>query len=252
MAGYFFLGIALLLSLLLIARGLVSADPRALAKGVRYGGGAAALGLALFLIVNDRWPFAIMALGAALPLVMRWRALRDRVQAARGPSPGQRTEIATEMLRMTLDHDSGAISGTVIKGMHAGRDLASLGHDELLALLEVCRAEDPPSVALLENYLERRFGSDGAQDAGAGSASDRAGAGSSSDRAGAGSRSRAAASDQMTRHEAFEILGLADEATPDQIKEAYRRLMAKLHPDAGGSAYLAVKLNQAKALLLGD
>jgi hypothetical protein len=253
LAGYFFLGIALLLSLLLIARGVVSADPRALAKGVRYGGGAAAIGIAIFLIVNDRWPLALMALGAALPLVMRWRALRDRVQAARGPSPGQRTEIATEMLRMTLDHDSGAMSGSVIKGMYAGRDLASLGLDELSVLLEVCRAEDPPAVALLESYLERRFGSDWGQEPGAaGPKSDR----SRSDQPGAGSRSgsrvRSADSGQMTRHEAFEILGLADEATPDQSKESYRRLMAKLHPDTGGSAYLAVKLNQAKALLLGD
>jgi hypothetical protein len=242
-AGYFFLGVALLLSLLLIARAVVGADPQALAKGVRYGGGAAAIGVAIFLIVTDRWPFAIMALGAALPMLMRWRALRERVKAARGPTPGQRTEVATEMLRMTLDHDTGAMSGTVLKGADAGADLASLDLAALAALLDLCRAEDPPSVALLESYLARRFGADWA--GGASQEGGHTGSGPTGGRA-------SSASSQMTRHEALEILGLAEGATPDQIKEAYRRLMAKFHPDAGGSPYLAVKLNQAKALLLGD
>lgn len=246
MVGYFFLGIALLLSLLLIARAVAGADPHALAKGVRYGGGAAALGLAIFLIVTDRWPFAIAALGAALPMLMRWRALRERVKAARGPTPGQRTEVATETLRMTLDHDTGAMSGTVLKGKHAGVDLANLDLAALTALLDLCRAEDPPSVALLESYLARRFGADWGADWGAGGQD-----GGRAESGQAGARA-SAASNQMTRREALEILGLAEGATPDQIKEAYRRLMAKLHPDAGGSPYLAVKLNQAKALLLGD
>ena len=239
MAGYFFLGIALLLSLLLIARAVVGADPHALAKGMRYGGGAAALGLAIFLILTDRWPFALAALGAALPMLMRWRAARERARSARGPTPGQRTEVATATLRMTLDHDSGAMSGSVLKGRHAGAELASLDRAALLALLAECRAGDPPSVALLESYLERRFGADWAEE------DAQADSGAEGARAAQGSA-------QMTRHEALEILGLAEGATPAQIKEAYRRLMAKLHPDAGGSPYLAVKLNQAKALLLGD
>jgi hypothetical protein len=144
--------------------------------------------------------------------------------------------VTTDTLRMELDHRTGELDGEVLSGRYGGRSLASLGLSDLLELLAECQREDPRSVALLETYLDRRapdWRSHVAGDAGGGQANDAAGTG---------------AMDEAT---ACSILGLAPGASADEIKAAHRRLMTKLHPDHGGSSYLAAQLNQAKDYLLG-
>jgi len=54
----------------------------------------------------------------------------------------------------------------------------------------------------------------------------------------------------MTADEAYRVLGLAPGASDEDIKAAYRRLMGQMHPDHGGSDYLAAQINQAKDVLL--
>ncbi|KAJ0978215.1 hypothetical protein J5N97_013689 [Dioscorea zingiberensis] len=55
----------------------------------------------------------------------------------------------------------------------------------------------------------------------------------------------------MTRREAALILGIRENAAPDKVREAHRKVMVANHPDAGGSHYLASKINEAKDVLLG-
>lgn len=56
----------------------------------------------------------------------------------------------------------------------------------------------------------------------------------------------------MSREEAFEVLGLEEDASPEEIKAAYHRLIAQAHPDKGGSDYLAARINEARDVLLDD
>ncbi len=55
----------------------------------------------------------------------------------------------------------------------------------------------------------------------------------------------------MTREEAYEVLGLRPGASAEQVREAHLRLMRAAHPDAGGSDWLASRVNQARDVLLG-
>jgi len=72
------------------------------------------------------------------------------------------------------------------------------------------------------------------------------------DRQGSSNSTRAATSTSLGRTEALQILGLADNASRDDIINAHRRLIQKMHPDRGGSDYLAARINLAKDVLLSD
>lgn len=55
---------------------------------------------------------------------------------------------------------------------------------------------------------------------------------------------------RMSRQEALQVFGLTPEATPEDVRREYRRLMKRVHPDPGGSSYLAAKVNEARDVLL--
>ncbi len=149
---------------------------------------------------------------------------------------------------MTLDHDSGALDGRILDGRHEGRLLSELDLPQLLELLQDYSIADSQSAAVLEAYLDRTQGADWRAE---GAAEDETGAGAEAGPGGGRERAaRRPGSGVMSRAEALEILGLEEGAGPEAIREAHRRLMQKLHPDHGGSNYLAAKLNEAKELLL--
>jgi len=136
------------------------------------------------------------------------------------------------------------MAGTVLKGAFAGRALDDLAFADLIALRSEIGGDDPQSATLLETYLERVHGPDWRQQAGA------AGPGATGGSAGGAAGGGSAGGQPMTLAEAWAVLGLEPDADEPAIREAHHRLMKNLHPDQGGSTYLAAKINEAKDLLL--
>jgi hypothetical protein len=163
-------------------------------------------------------------------------------QSAPGSAAGNQTSsVQSRYLRMILNHASGEMDGEILAGRLQGRKLSELPVEQLTELLSEFSA-DQDSLALLQTYLDRVH-SDWRDHVGGFYSGEGAGADADSSR-------NAATSGQMSAQEAREILGVAQLASKDEIVEAHRRLMQKLHPDRGGSSYLAAKINQAKDLLL--
>ncbi len=165
-------------------------------------------------------------------LALSWWQRRRAVR--RAPSSRKRkSTVRTTVLEMELDHDTGAMDGWVVTGHFTGARLSLLDEADLLALYAESMA-DGESAALLEAYLDRRFPG----------WRERAGQQTAN---GAGQTTGFA---EMTKAEAYQILGLEPGASSEQIHQAWRRLMKKVHPDSGGSAFLAAKINAARDLLL--
>lgn len=230
--------VGLVLAALLVSL-FLKAKPETLANLVR-GAVAAALGFAAVILFLRGQTGLAVASAAAIPMVLGRKALQA---FGSQPTPGQTSSVETDWLSMRLDHDTGAADGEVKRGAHTGRRLAELALTELLSLLEQCRSGDNQSAALLEAYLDRVHpdwrdsANGGAQQGAAGND---------------GGASSPSFSGAMTREEAYAVLGLQPGAGDSEIREAHRNLMKKLHPDQGGSNYLAGKINAAKDLLLGS
>ncbi len=179
---------------------------------------------------------AALAIGqrvlAVASMANRFKGFRNSMKGAAGPSSGGASDVETRFLRMSLNHDTGAMDGVVLEGASRGRRLSELALDDLLDLLAVCRAQDAQSATVLEAYLDRVHG-DGWRDASHG-----------------GGAGHGGETSRMSPAEAREILGIEADASREEIIEAHRRLMQKNHPDRGGSTYLAAKINQAKEILI--
>jgi len=244
MIGYFLLGVCLLAAALLAGKWFVNADPKAIIRAAKVMGFGLLVSMGVFMMVTGRFSTGLPLAILSLALLRRWRLpnLRFPGGGSARPSPGQASEVETVWLKMRLQHDSGAMGGVVRKGPWAGMELSALSLEQLVALLGDCWADDPQSAQLLETYLDRAIGPDWRE---------RAQAGGSAGGSAGGARTAEAGSGRMSREEAREVLGVGAAATPEEVKEAYRRLMQKMHPDQGGSTYLAAKINQARDVLLG-
>ena len=234
--SYLALSSFILLGAIAMLRAYASTTPATLATATqRMALGSVAVG-AVLLLLRVPLGFVFLAVGAALPLALRWSVLRPDFGAASERSRGKTTRIDTKYLTMVLNHDSGMLEGKVLAGSYRNRHLSELALEQLLEVRERCLVDDSDGVALIEAYLDRFHSDWRSKDAGAQSSEKTA---------------PQRASTAMTREEAYKVLGLAPGASNTDIREAHHRLMIKLHPDHGGSDYLAAKINQARDILLG-
>lgn len=243
-------GIALV-AVLVLLQGFAQASLATLRVAVVAVGGVLAVGLVATLLASGRAGQALGLLAFAAPLLwtawLRWHAARrfshpaGGSAGANGATGGRRTQVETATLVMTLDHASGQMTGRVRRGRYAGAELVELSLADLLALLGDCRAEDPESAPLLEAWLDR-VQPDWRAAAAWGEAEPGAGGGASPPPRNRGGR--------MDRAEALAVLGLEEGATEEEIRAAHRRLMRAAHPDSGGSAWIAARLNEARDTLL--
>jgi hypothetical protein len=206
------------------------ADPKVLAKVLRPAGGILALAGAAVLFFRGHLEVAV-PLGLAGLGLLGWgpfasTGLFQRTQK----TAGQVSRVRSPFIEMELDHDSGTMRGTVLAGRHQGAALDALDLTTLLGLLSEIDAE---SRSLLAAYLDRReptWREHVQGDAAAGQGVARGG--------------------NMTEEEAYQVLGVKAGASATEIGRAHRSLMKKLHPDQGGSTYLAAQINEAKEVLL--
>lgn len=230
------LALLVLAAIALVVAWLLRAKPSSMARALRVimmvlGG----IGVGGMLIFGLRFLPGLlpelMGLAGVVITALIARAVRNRSSGGfSSPGTGQRTEVGTAFLKAWIDHGSGDVGGTVLAGRFAGRTLDELADAELVDLRAECAA-DADSLRVLEAYLDRRLGADwrNAQQA---------------------PPPRGPRTD-MTREEALAVLGLAEGASVDDIRAAHRRLIQRMHPDVGGTADLAARINRAKDVLLG-
>jgi hypothetical protein len=229
------LGAAVLVLLIWAAKSFAKADPKQAALLVRKLGGFATLLFAAFLLIRGEIGPAVtvgvLGLGL-LGWVALWPAgfFGPRLQTA----AGQASRVRTAFVEMELDHGSGRMRGRILAGPHQGASLDTLDVATLIGLLS---AVDADSRDLLAAYLDRR--QPGWREYAQGDAA-----------AGRGGGRASARSGKMTEEEAYQILGLQPGASAQDVTRAHRSLIKKLHPDQGGSTYLAARVNEAKDVLL--
>jgi hypothetical protein len=232
---FLLLGLVALLLFLIATRYYTVANPHVLARQIRIGAGVAALAGAGILVLRGMVGYAMSLAALGSWLLWGTGALGGPFGGAQ-KSAGQTSRVATDHLEVELDHDSGEVRGRVLKGAFAGRSLEELTPLDMARLWRDCRFADPQSAQILEAALDRTHPSwreDLARADGGETGAPPGGTGQG-----------------MTREQALEVLGLREGAGEDDIRRAHRELMMKLHPDRGGSTYLAAKINEAKDVLL--
>ena len=229
---YVFVGGIVLLAGLAAFGYLRRLSPQRWSLGLRWlvGGGVGLL--AFFLALARRFDIAIFAAAAAVSVLRTGRLGPFSLDRAT-PSEGNVSRVKSPYFAMELDHDTGAVEGRVVAGHFAGQDLMALGEMDTRQLFAEIEG-DPDSISLLESWLD----------------ANREGWREYFAQTGGAEQPSESAPGLDPLAEAYAVLGLQPGATDDQIRAAHRDLMKGVHPDHGGSSYLAARINAARDLLL--
>jgi len=251
------LGVLALLVLLVLGHLFARADPKLLAKALRYVGAGLLGASSLALFTLDRVGLGFLFAGMAYGLFTgghvwpggwpyRFRRPQPRKQSQGGSTQSTRsadtTRVRTDWLELELHHATGAMSGHVLQGRYKGQALERMSQSALVNLYREAAPQDAETARLLETFIDRTHGTawrtasqDRQQHTGTG---------------GSHQKNRTRANGGMSREEAYAVLSLGPGATVEEIRAAHRKLMMQNHPDHGGSSYLAAKINEAKDVLL--
>jgi len=193
------------------------------------------VGLLVVMVLTGRLNWLIAAIGALLPLIPRMIRFFMGVLPTVLPyfqryQQNRQSNMQARFIRLQIDMLTGELQGEVLEGRFAGQKLQAMSHEQLLLLLEQCKQHDSESAALLVAYLNRKH--------------------SGWAKAESSEYESAATDSTMSVQQARDILGVLDSATKKDIIKAHKRLMQKMHPDRGGSDYLAQQINKARDTLL--
>jgi hypothetical protein len=229
---YLFLGGVAVLAALAAYQYLRGISPRDLMSGLRWVAGGAAALLAAGLLVARRFDIALFV-GAGAFQILRFGRLGPFSFDRSVPQGGNVSRIKSRYFAMELDHDTGAVAGRVLAGQFAGADLIDLGEmDTRLLIAEV--DGDADSTSLLESWLD----------------ANRSGWREYFAETAAGGQGADAAPAEGSDAEAYAVLGLQPGASEAEVRAAHHELLKGVHPDHGGSSYLAAKINAARDRLL--
>lgn len=227
--GYVLTVLAMLAVIAAFGLAFINASPRKIADTVRTIGPLVLAGTGGILAFAGRGGIGIPLLAVGFT----WWARNRRIKRMTHSGGSPKSTVRSAWLEMELDHETGDLDGFVLTGNNEGSRLSELSDEVIMDLYQEL-ADDGESCALMEAYLDRRT----------------PGWSDHTERSSGTGQGSTAGSGPMTKEEAYQVLGLQPGAGADEIREAHRRLMKRVHPDSGGSTFLAARINEAKDTLL--
>ena len=187
----------------------------------------AVLSISVILVVSGRMHWVGAGLAALIPLGKTFLAFGFRalpILRLLGRFKTSPSQFKTKSLNVTINFSNSQMDGEVLIGDLAGKKLSELSDEQLESIATQLKDIDRESYALLYAYRMRR-GNAGQQNE---------------------DGSNAESFNGLSESEAYDVLGLDPNASKEEVIKAHKRLVQRLHPDRGGSDYLAAKINAAK------